>query len=448
MKTYQDLQSVGYDEKARMEFITSAISEHGTSDLYRADTTNTLYYNGENPTINTYEKIIYDELGKAHVDMWTANHKIASSFFGFAVDQEVGYLLGNGVSFNDSETKNKLGTARLPFDQQVYTVVKSGAIAGASYGFWNYNHIERFTAREFVPLIDEENDAMMAGIRYWQLASDKPLRVTLFEPDGYTDYIRMSGKDMTVRTNKRGYIMHETGDSVARATGDTIYQYENYPGFPIVPFCYTDDLKSAMCGKRNTIDALDLVSSNMVNNVDEGNLIYWIINGADAMSDMDDVKFRDRLRTLGVVHTGDGQSAEAHQLEAPFVGTQAAIDMLQRKCYQDFQCFDSSAISAGNQTATAIKASYVPLDLKCDKLEVQVTKFINGILALAGVDDTPSYTRNKLVNTQEEMQTLMLAAPYLSEEYITTKAATILGDPDMAEEIMRQRSADEVGRLS
>lgn len=67
-----------------------------------------LYYWGENPTINRYEKMVYDLEGKAHPDMYTANHKIASKFFGFVVDQEVSYLLGNGVAFNSEATKKAL----------------------------------------------------------------------------------------------------------------------------------------------------------------------------------------------------------------------------------------------------------------------------------------------------------------------------------------------------
>ena len=84
--------------------------------------------------------------------------------------------------------------------------------------------------------------------------------------------------------------------------------------------------------------------------------------------------------------------------------------------------------------------SYVPLDLKADRLERQVTAFVQGVLALAGLDDEPSYTRNQLVNKQEEMQTLLLMAPYVDEEYMTTKALTIMGDPDMAGEMLRRRA--------
>lgn len=42
---------------------------------------------------------------------------------------------------------------------------------------------------EFVPLHDEEDDALKAGIRFCQIAPDKPLRMTLYELDGYTEYI-------------------------------------------------------------------------------------------------------------------------------------------------------------------------------------------------------------------------------------------------------------------
>ena len=93
MKTYQDLLACGQDERARMDFIESFIREHCSSAVCRAARDARLYYSGENPTINRYEKIIYDMQGRAHRDLWTANHKIASSFFGFAVDQLCGLQL-------------------------------------------------------------------------------------------------------------------------------------------------------------------------------------------------------------------------------------------------------------------------------------------------------------------------------------------------------------------
>ena len=75
MKTYQDLLDCGQDDRRRIEFVRSAVREHKNSSVYEIAVAAGLYYSGENPTINVYEKVIYDIKGKAHKDMYTANHR-------------------------------------------------------------------------------------------------------------------------------------------------------------------------------------------------------------------------------------------------------------------------------------------------------------------------------------------------------------------------------------
>lgn len=443
MKTYQDLLAVGDDEKARMDFVLQAINDHKGSDAYKIAENAQLYYDGENPTISHYEKIIYDLQGRAHKDAYTANHKIKSAFFSFAVDQESSYLLGNGVTFQEDGTKERLGD---DFDQDILEAGTYALVDGTAFGFWNLDHMQVFRLTEFVPLYDEENGALMAGIRFWQVTPNKPLRATLYELDGYTEYLKPKDKDMEVMRPKRSYIQHVRQSEVE---GAEIYDGENYPGFPIVPLKNGQKCRSELQGKRNTLDALDLASSQMVNNVDEGNLIYWVLNNCNGMDDLDDAQFIDRIKTLHVAHANgdDGVTVEPHTIEAPYNGTSATIDMLQKKLYQDFQAFDASAVSAGNQTATAIKACYVPLDLKTDKFEACVTRFINGILEIAGIDDAPSYTRNQIINKGEEIQSVLLGASYFDDEYITKKLLTILGDADQYDAIMERRDAEDLERL-
>ncbi len=400
-----------------------------------------LYYDGENPTINRYEKIIYDMKGLAYQDMYSANHKIASPFFRIVVDQLKSYLLGNGVTLEKS-AKKKLGRN---FDQMISRAAKYAMIGGVSFGFWNLDHVEIFKVTEFVPLYDENNGALMAGIRFWQVDTNKPLRCTLYEPDGYTEYAQPTSGEMEIIKEKQAYIVHTTA---AELDNTAILEGENYPTFPIVPLKNNEDSKSSLCGKRNTIDALDLACSNMVNNTDEGNLIYWVLNNYGGMDDLDDAKFIQRLRTVHVAHTENEEgTVEPHAIEAPFEGTQNTIDMLEKKLYQDFQAFDASAVQAGNQTATAIKASYVPLDLKADDFEEQVTMFVSGILELAGVEGEPTYTRNKIINVQEEIQSVLMIAPYVPEDYLTRKLLTLLGDADQVDEVLKERAAEELDRF-
>lgn len=442
MLTYEDYLKVQGDEKKTVDYILRAIDEHKHSKEYIYALSAQDYYDGENTTIMQYEKLLYDLEGKAHVDMWTANHKIASSFFTFIVDQEVSYLLGNGVRFAKDGTKKKLGK---DFDQEIMDALEYARVDGTAFGFWNLDHLDVFRFTEFRPIYGEENGALMLGIRFWKLDTSKPLRVTFYELDGYTEYIQRPGENMTVMRPKRSYITHTT-----RADdGTEITQGENYPAFPIVPLYSNKKHTSALKGKRNTVDALDLATSNMINNVDEGNLIYWVLTNCGGMNDMDDVKFIERIKTMHVAHAdGDaGASAEPHTIEAPFEGTKVSIDTIKDQLYDDFQAFDAKSMAAGDMSATAIGAGYSRLDMKCDNIERQVTRFINGILELAGIDDNPAYQRAKIINRMEETQTIIMQADYFDEDYLRQKLLAINGDIDMLDEINKRMDAENMTRL-
>lgn len=444
MLTYEDFLECGEDEGKRREFIISAIKEHMESDAYKKAVEAQLYYDGENPTINRYEKILYDMQGRAHVDMWSANHKIASQFFSKAINQEVAYLLGNGVLFGKNDTKKKLGKK---FDLRMMRAELYARIAGASFGFWNLDHVDVFKLTEFVPIKGEETGAIMLGIRFWMLSPKKPMRITLYEIDGFTEYKQDEEGKLQEFQPKRAYKIKTVS---TKADGVEIQEGENYNGFPIVPLYANEEHKSALNGKRNTIDALDIARSGMVNNCSEGDLIYWVLTNCGGMDDLEDAQFIERLKTTHVAHAnGDANAkAEAHTIEAPVDSTKITVDDLRQSLYEDFEAFDPKAVTASNQSATAVRASYIPLDLKCDiVIEPQVTEFILGILELAGIDDEPTYQRNQIINKLEETQTIVAQAEYLDEEYITKKLLSINGDIDQYEDMMKRKDAEAADRL-
>ena len=442
MKSYQDLIDVGANEAARMAFVFSAITEHKGTTPYIVALDAEQYYRGLNPRITKYEKIIYDMRGKAHVDKWTPNHKIASNFFNFAITQENQYLLGNGATFTKDDTKDKLGK---DFDEQLQDLGKKALVGGVAFGFFNLDHIDTFSLLEFVPLYDEENGALRAGIRFWQVDSDKPMRATLYEEDGYTDYIRANDKSAMLH-EKRPYKLKVR---TSEADGEEIYDGENYPSFPIVPLWGNDKKQSELVGRQGTLDAFDLLNSNLVNNLDEANYIYWVLTNCGGMDEMDDAKFIEQLKTSHVAHAdGDsGATAEAHTIEAPYQASETAIQTIQRRLYEDFMCLDVNSLSASSKTATEIRAAYQPLDSKCDMYEYCVISFVQKILELAGIDDTVTFTRSKVVNKSEEINTLLAAQAYLDDETLVEQVCTILGIGDKVDEILRKRQREEQSRF-
>lgn len=442
MKSYQDLIDVGANEAARMAFVFSAITEHKGTTPYIVALDAEQYYRGLNPRITKYEKIIYDMRGDAHVDKWTPNHKIASNFFNFAITQENQYLLGNGATFTKDGTKDKLGK---DFDEQLQNLGKKALVGGVAFGFFNLDHIDAFSLLEFVPLYDEENGALRAGIRFWQVDSNKPMRATLYEEDGYTDYIKALDKSAILH-EKRPYKIKVR---VSEVDGEEIYDGENYPSFPIVPLWGNDKKQSELVGRQGTLDAFDLLNSNLVNNLDEANYIYWVLTNCGGMDEMDDAKFIEQLKTSHVAHAdGDsGATAEAHTIEAPYQASETAIQTIQKRLYEDFMCLDVNSLSASSKTATEIRAAYQPLDSKCDMYEYCVISWVQKILEIAGIDDTVTFTRSKIVNKSEEINTLLAAQAYLDDETLVEQVCTILGLGDKVDEILRKRQGEEQSRF-
>ena len=442
MRTFNDLLEVGENEANRMQFVYEAINEHKSSDLYKTAQIADEYDRKQNRTIVQFQKLLYDATGRAIPDNVSANYKITSGFFNRFTTQQVQFLLGNGVTWEDETTKDYLGE---DFDKQLQVAAKASLGAGVSFGFYNYDHLEVFTALEYVPLYDEENGALMAGIRFWQVDAQKPLRATLYEIDGITEYIWEDGEGRILK-EKRPYILTLISTGVDEAE---IFAGENYPTFPIVPLWANPHRQSELVGLREQIDAYDLIKSGFCNTIDEASFIYWTINNAGGMDEIDLAEFVQRLKTIHAANVEDtGATAQANSLEAPHEGREALLDRLAKDMYADYMALNIDEIKGGANTATQIRAAYEPMNNKADQFEYCVIEFLQGILSVAGLEDKPTFTRSYLVNTTEEISVLLQAAQYLDDEYVTRKILTLLGDADKADEIIANMDEYDYQRIA
>lgn len=311
MKTYQDIAKDLNDGKTIPEEVKAIIDDYTGSELYQNAVVANSYYVGDNVTIRNFEKFLFDAFGNKIHDIWSPNHKIACHLYKYLVTQLTLYLLGNGVSFNSEETKKKLGKT---FDKQAKTALKEALNGSVSFAFVNVDHIEVFSAREFVPLYDEETGALRAGVRWWQLASDRPLRATLYEEDGFTEFIKPKDGEMQVWKEKRAYKLHV---ATSEATGETIVDGENYPTFPIVPL-YNDEKRSELSGNREIFDAIDLLTSGFANNVDAGEVIYWLLKNSGGMAQPEITCLVQQLKMTHVLAVDEDDELTPHSPDVKF----------------------------------------------------------------------------------------------------------------------------------
>jgi hypothetical protein len=344
------------------------------------------------------------------------------------------------VYFSKDDTKNKLDRN---FDRKIIRLAEEAKNGGVSFGFRNYDKIDVFSIREFVPLYDEENSALKAGIRFWQIDNSKPIRYVLYELDGLTEYIKRPQHDIESFAPKHSYKRIVTS---SKADGERIYDGGNYDSFPIVPF-YNILRQSEIVGNRGVIDAYDLMLSGLVNNTDEGNFIYWILKNCDGMNAADDEKFIEQLKINHFAHANGDNDAEveSHAVETPFEAHGISLDRLEKQLFTNFMAVDVRKISAGSTTATEIRAAYEPLNSKTDLFEYCVIDFILEILRLAGIDDYPTFKRAQIVNQAEETEMVLSAAEWIDEETVLRKLPWITVDE--IEEILRRKAESAVERF-
>ena len=447
MITYQDmLLAVGEGDtrkdSAVLDFVRKVIRQHQASDLYKTAQIADEYDRQQNRTIVQFQKILYNMNGEAIPDMFGACYKIPSRFFNRFVTQENQYLLGNGVTWDGEESP--LGDN---FDYVLQDAGRKALCGAVSFGFMNYDHVEVFSVLEFAPLQDEENGAIRAGVRFWQIDSAKPLRATLYEEDGYTELIWRKGKKGEILRPKRKYKLFIRE---SEADGSEIYDGENYPTFPIVPLWANNHHQSEIVGIRQGIDAYDLIKSGAASDIDEAAQIYWVIQNAGGMDDVDLRKFLERLRVVkAATMDEDGAIAEPHTISIPYEAREAILNRIEKDLYKDFMALDTENIASGAvTTATQIRAAYEPLNNKVDEFEHCVDQFIDGLLRIAGKDVKYTLERSRNINIPETVQTIIMAADHLSEEYVTRKILTAFGDGDMAEDMIRELDAEDMQKVN
>ena len=460
MLTYQDYETA-LNAGELLTFLPKAINEHTTSDAYRTAAAANEYDRQRNVTVSNYTKFIAEHSDNPLVNLSAANNRIPSNYFHQLNVQRCAYLLGNGVSFASSRrvtaddgkqttvdtTKQRLGPR---FDRDFYRLGYLALIHGEAFGFWNKDRLNVFPVTEFVPFYDEHTGALRAGVRFWQLAPNKPMTVVLYDESGVTEYATPAGDNLNdlIETKPRTpYITHGV---TTQAEGFDVTGYENYSTLPIVRMYGSTLKQSTLVGLRAKIDAYDLIQSGFANDLMDCAQIYWIIENCGGMSPEDLRTFLNRL-TRDHIATADtkGMGVESSSLkpyvqEVPFESRVAWLNFIRTAIYEGFGALDVTQMGAGDRTATEIDAAYQPLDEAADDFETQCTDAIQQLLNLLGIKDEPVYKRNRISNQFEQTQMVMQAADYLDTETLLNKLPWIT--PDEVPEVIARRAAENAER--
>ena len=457
MYTFQDFEEAVRNGN-KLGFVASAIQEHRDSLFCRTARDADLYDRQLNVTINNYVKTIFTLTGSPMEDFTASNSKLASNFFRRLNTQRCTYSLGNGLSFTRKEervdeqgktttvdlTKEALGPK---FDTDFSHAGYLALIHGVSFCFWNVDRLYVFPVTNFVPLWDEYEGTLRAGIRFWRLAKDKPISAVLYEEDGYTKYRPTSDSGISLQEVQAKKAYKTTVEFTPDGSGEeAIIGEDNYGSLPIVPFWGSRLHQSTLVGMRQKIDSYDLIHSGFANDLTDCAQIYWILENCSGMTQKELARFRDQLKITHIANadTSNGGKVTPYTQEIPYQARKTYLDDLRSSIYEDFGGLDVHTVAAG-ATNDHIDAAYQPLDENADDFEYQAIECVQQILSLIGIEDTPIFKRNRISNQKEQVDMVIAEAPYLDDETILQKFPNI--SPDEIQDILSRRDAAAQNRM-
>lgn len=456
MLTYQDFQKA----PNRAQFIARLIRAHMGGPEWKTARDAELYERGLNVTINRVTSL-YN--GRAY-SYDGADNRVASNFFHRLNTDRCAYSLGNGLSFTRKEkrvdettgavvtvdlTREALGP---DFDTACYVWAYHALEQGVAFGFWNLDHLDVYPLTQFAPMYDENNGALMAGARFWRLDEKRPWNVELYTPEGFSRYQsrpNTTGWDLVLIEEERPYVgvyLQANDGSMTLVSGET------YSALPVVPLWGNRLKQSSLINMRAKIDAYDLINSAFANDEQDCATIYWLLQNQGGMDRKACKEFLDRIRTDHIAQIdvtgfdGDARGAMTpYTQETPYQSRKAYLEHCRADIYEGFGALDVHTIAAG-ATNDHIDAAYQSVDNEADDFEYQVILAVRQVLRLKGIDDTPTFKRNRISNVKEQIEAVMLEAPHLDDETILDLLPNI--SVDMKEGILARRYANNLKRLT
>ncbi len=456
MLTYQDFEAA----PDRAAFVATLISQHMNSEEYRIARDADLYERCLNVTIN---RVTAMYSGKRTWDESAQKSKIATNAFHRLNTQRVNYLLGNGVSFTRKEERLEPESGRIiradltkeamgpKFDSDVKRWAYDALIHRVAFAFVTEEGLSVYPLTAFAPLWDEMTGTLRAGVHFWRIDKDKPMYAELYTETGRTDYRSKNGSSgmaLEAVCEEQPYSMtvYETeAEGVVEVAAD-----KTASRLPVVAMWGSRKRQSTLVELRPKIDAYDLINSGFADTERDCAKIYWLIENCGGMDERDMQRFLEDIREKHIAQvdstsfSGDARAAlTPYTQETPYQGTKAYLDHCKAELYDDFGALDVHTIAAGS-TNDHIDAAYQPLDEEADDLEYCAIEAIQQVLALRGIEDTPQFKRNRVSNTFQTIQGVMLAANVLGQRKTLEKLPIVTVDE--VDEIMADNYGEEAAR--
>ena len=364
------------------------IDDDATSEKKRQAAVGQRYYEAEHDILN-YRVFYYNTDGILVEDKARSNSRICHPFFTEHVDQLTAFIL----SFEENPIQAKNTAEGLQdhldvyFDEEFWAemaeVITGTTAKGFDYLYGFKNHEDRLAFQHadslgVVEVRAKDTDDGCEYVIYWymeRIGKDRKQikRIQIHDKDQIWFYVQVDdGKillDDNQLINPRPNIVWT--DAKGAMYGDSL-------GF--IPFWRLDyNMKqfSALKPIKGLIDDYDMMECGLSNNLQDFDTPIHLVKGfnGDDLSEL-----QQNIKTKKIMGVDSDGGLEVLTVDVPYQARKTKADEDEKNIYRFGMAFNSSQMGDGNITNVVIRSRYTLLELKAEKLEKRLKRFLKGII--------------------------------------------------------------------
>ena len=349
------------------------------------------YYDGDHD-IKQYRMFYYNADGQLVEDTTRSNVKIPHPFFKELTDQATQYTLSGSSEFVVTDVPelqtelDKYFNHNDDFIDELSEVITDCQTKGFAYMYTLKGENDRlkFICADSIGVVEVESRFADDGkdhVIYWyidRVDKDGNRIKKIMDWDDEQTYYYVQKEDGEIETDK-AESLNPRPHVVYSIEGDKRTYYDNF-GF--VPFFRLDNNKKQFSNLKtikDLIDDYDLMASSLSNNlIDFDNPIY-VVKGFEGNLDQLQQNLKTK-KTIGVPDTG---GVEVSTIDVPYQARQVKLELDEKNIYRFGMGLNLSGLKDTSATTNiAIKAAYSLLDLRCNRLEMNIKRFLRKIVEI------------------------------------------------------------------
>lgn len=375
--------------------IRQYITEDNASEKKKRAAEGVRYYEGEHDILK--KRIFYvDGEGEVREETLRSNVKIPHPFFTELVDQEVQYLLSGKDPFIRSddtqlqEELNKRFNDNEAFLAELYEILTGAVTKGFEYAYL-YKNEDNQTVLECADSIGvvevraKDTQQECDYLIYWYVDrieknTKKIKRIEVWDGTQTYFYCQVDDGEITLDESQPHNPRPHTLYGKENGKGKDKTYYDSY-GF--IPFLRLDNCRKQHSGLRpikRLIDDYDVISCDLSNNINNTNEALYVVTGFEG-NNLDELI--ENIKAKKHVGLPEGGGVNVQTVDIPVEARKTRMEIDEKNIFRFGMGLDMNALKdSGATVSVAIKAAYSLLDLKTNKLEIQLKQFLRKYLKI------------------------------------------------------------------